>query len=162
MTAYLRNHGFEVKVAESIEAIYNVLKNCSEHMQKQGRIAIKLQEGSVIPFREELQAACDSLYGLGDHTIWEEEQDKEEKAAVDRVMHICGHSFDDYPPCKIVWILFLAKIIEAQWQGNLSYLPYALFNCFTLLIIGMLILAYILDSYKIGKQNIIDAIKMDI
>ena len=39
---------------------------------------------------------------------------------------------------------------------------YALFNYFTLLIIGMVILAYILDSYKIRKQNIIDAIKMDI
>ena len=50
-------------------------------MQKQGEIAIEFQEGSVIPFREELQAVCDSLYGLGDHTIWEEKQDKEEKEA---------------------------------------------------------------------------------
>ncbi|MBE6024546.1 MAG: ABC transporter permease [Cellulosilyticum sp.] len=60
---------------------------------------------------------------------------------------------------ELGWMAMLIKIDESNWAEFIPYVPIGLFVLFAILIIFAIGLAYFIGSYKIRKQNIVEAIK---
>lgn len=62
---------------------------------------------------------------------------------------------------EIIWMVILIKIDESNWTEFSRYVPFHAFSVFAMAIILSVVIAYFIGSYKIRRENIVEAIKCE-